>query len=241
MSESSSGQDTGWSANKRTYVVVPACNEATVLGDVLARLAHYVPRSQIILVDDASTDATESVARHHGVLVLHHVINRGQGAALATGIEAALRLGADAIVTFDADHQHDPDDLPAMTEPVLQGDADVVLGTRFGLGRGAEIPWVRRVLLKTGVLLTRLGSRMQVTDVHNGFRVLSARAAGKIRIRQDRMEHASEILDEIRRYGLRYLERPVRVRYSPYSLSKGQKNRQALKLALKILFYKVVR
>ena len=173
-----------------------------------------------------------------GATVLRHPINRGQGAALATGIAAALRLGAKIIVTFDADGQHDPADLDEMTEPIRSGRADIVLGTRFDPSKPSDVPGGRRLLLKLGVWFTRIISQVRVTDMHNGFRAISAEAAAGLRIRQDRMEHASEILDEIRRNHWRYVERPVRVRYTEYSMTKGQKNHEALRLALRILFYK---
>ncbi len=229
----------GVEALDRAYVVIPAYNEAGVIEQVLRSLERYVPRRRVIVVDDGSTDGTLDIARRAGAVALRHAINRGQGAALATGIRAALQLGAAMIITFDADGQHDPADIPAMVEPVRSGEADVVLGTRFHAGVTSRVPPVRRALLKVALFMTRLVTSLRITDVHNGFRVLSAEAAGRIRIRQDRMEHASEILDEIARHKLRYIERPVSIRYSAYSLAKGQKNRHAVGLAVRILLYKV--
>ena len=221
------------------YVVIPAFNEAPVIDHVIKGLEPHVSAPHVIVVDDCSTDQSGSIAASTGACVIRHLINRGQGAALATGIQVALRRGAKAIVTFDADGQHDPDDVPAMVEPVLSGEVDVVLGTRFKRGTATGMPRMRRLVLKTAVLFTRALTGLRITDVHNGFRVLSAEAARTIRIRQDRMEHASEILDEIKFHRIRFLERPTRVRYSAYSLNKGQKNLEALRLALRILFYKV--
>ena len=197
-----------------------------------------MPAAHIVVVDDASADETSKVARATGARVLRHPINRGQGAALATGIAAALRLGAKIIVTFDADGQHDPADLPGVIEPIRSGEADIVLGTRFDPSKPSDVPGGRRFLLKLGVWFTRMISQVRVTDMHNGFRAMSADAARRIRMKQDRMEHASEILDEIRRHNLRYVERPTRIRYTDYSMQKGQKNREALRLAMRILFYK---
>lgn len=220
------------------YVVIAAFNEATAIESVIRGLASHIPAERVIVVDDASTDDTAMVSRETGARVLRHPINRGQGAALATGITAALRLGAAIIVTFDADGQHDPADLPDMIEPIRSGRADIVLGTRFDPSKPSDVPGVRRFLLKLGVWFTRVISQVRVTDMHNGFRAMSAEAARRIRIRQDRMEHASEILDEIRRHNLRYVERPTHIRYTDYSMHKGQKNREALRLAVRILFYK---
>ncbi|MCC6580883.1 MAG: glycosyltransferase family 2 protein [Phycisphaeraceae bacterium] len=218
------------------YVVIAAYNEASVLGEVIDDVARHVPVRQVIVVDDGSTDATPAVAMSKGVRVLRHAINRGQGAALQTGIHAALLRGAGVIVTFDADHQHTADDLPAMIEPILSGQADIVLGSRFLSGDVRHIPWVRRMVLRMAVVFTRAFSRIWVTDTHNGFRAMNAEAARVIRIHQDRMAHASEIIDEIRRHRLRFVERPVHIRYTEYSLAKGQRSSQALRLLLRLIF-----
>lgn len=220
------------------FVVIAAFNEATVIGAVIRGLQAHVAPNRVIVVDDASTDHTSEAAWESGATVLRHPINRGQGAALATGIAAALRLGAKIIVTFDADGQHDPNDLPDMTEPIRTGEADIVLGTRFDPRKPSDVPAGRRALLKLGVWFTRIISQVRVTDMHNGFRAMSSEVAVKLRIRQDRMEHASEILDEIRRNHWRCVERPTRIRYTEYSMHKGQKNSEALRLAMRILFYK---
>ncbi len=219
------------------YVVIAAYNEAGVIGEVVDGVGRYVDAGRVIVVDDGSNDGTGEAAAAHGARVVRHIVNRGQGAALATGIKAALRLGALVVVTFDADGQHDPADLPKITEPILSGRVDIVLGTRFGHD-GPPIPAVRRLLLKAGVAFTRITSRVKVTDAHNGYRALSRDAAERIRIRRDRMEHASEFLDEIKRLRLIHEECPVSIRYTAYSLSKGQKNRDVWRLLLRILFYK---
>ena len=216
-------------------VVIPAFNEGPVLAATIRDVAGVVPAQQIIVVDDASTDATAALARQEGACVLHHLLNRGQGAALATGIQAALRRGAQVVVTFDADGQHVAADIPAIVAPVLAGEAQVVLGTRFFPGGAASIPPRRRWMLRLAVWFTRALCRMPVTDTHNGFRAFSAQAARAITIHEDRMAHASEILDEVRRHHLSYVERPVHIRYSAYSLAKGQKNRAAIKLAFTVL------
>jgi glycosyltransferase involved in cell wall biosynthesis len=172
--------------------------------------------------------------------VLRHVINRGQGAALQTGIDFALRQGGAILVTFDADGQHVVDDIARLVEPIQQSRADVVLGSRF-LGRTVGIPWARWLLLKVGILFTRVVSRLQVTDTHNGLRAFSRAAAQRLRITQDRMAHASEILDEIRLLKLRYCEVPVTVHYSADSLAKGQRSGNALAILGDLLLSRMMR
>jgi polyprenyl-phospho-N-acetylgalactosaminyl synthase len=218
--------------------VIPAYNEGGRLGRTLTGLSSWFPR--VIVVDDGSRDNTLEVALHFPAWVLRHITNCGQGAALQTGIDFALRQGARAVVTFDSDGQHDPRDLPALVQPILAGRSDVVLGSRF-LGSTQGLPRSRWLLLKLGVLFTRLFSGIRVSDTHNGLRALSRSAAEQIQITQDRMAHASEILDQIQRYRLRFEEVPVQIRYSQETLTKGQSSWNALKIVGQLLLGRLIR
>lgn len=209
------------------FVVIPAYNEAAVIGHVVRELREQ--DLHIVVVDDASSDGTAAEAAHAGATVLRHALNRGQGAALQTGIAYALREGATILVTFDADGQHRSEEIADLVAPVAEGRVDIVLGSRF-LGGTEDMPIARRVLLRLAVLFTRLHSRARLTDTHNGFRVLSRRAARRIHITQDRMAHASELIDQIVASGLDYVEMPVHVRYTEYSRSKGQRASGALRI-----------
>jgi glycosyltransferase involved in cell wall biosynthesis len=220
------------------FVVVPAYNEAEAIGSVLEDLHRHT--RNVIVVDDASTDATADVARGAGAIVLRHAVNRGQGAAIQTGLTFALRRGADIVITFDSDGQHAADDLPALVAPIRGGRADVALGSRF-LEQRSDVPAARRLLLKLAVVFTRITSGLRVTDAHNGLRAFSRRAAAAIDIRLDRMAHASELMDQIRRGGLRYTEVAVRVRYTPYARRKGQRGLHALRVAFDYLVGRWVR
>lgn len=219
-------------------VVIAAYNEGQRLAATLRGLLPVC--ANVVVVDDGSRDDTAAVAKAFPVWVLRHPINRGQGAALQTGLDFARQRGAEVLVTFDADNQHDPADLPAVVAPVLAGTADVALGSRF-LGRTENMPASRRLVLTAGVWFTRIASRIAVTDTHNGFRAFSRAAAERVRITQDRMAHASEILDEIRVQRLRYVEVPVTVRYSAATLAKGQSSWNAVRVAWQFLVGKVVR
>lgn len=220
----------------KTWIVIAAYNEGRVIGDVVRRVRETYPN--VVVVDDASTDNTAAEAGAAGAVVLEHLINRGQGAALKTGIVYALRQGAECLVTYDADGQHDPKDLPAMVAPIAAGEVDIVLGSRF-LRDGSNVPPLRRMVLRLGIAFTRFFSHIRVTDTHNGFRAMNRLAAEKIRIVQDRMSHASEILDEVVHHHLRYTEVPVTITYSYYSKEKGQSSIAMFKIALKFLFYKL--
>jgi len=221
-----------------TWVVIAAYNEARRLGETLAALCPAYP--QVVVVDDGSTDATGRVALDHPVWLLRHIVNCGQGAALQTGIDFALARGAEVIVTFDADGQHAPDEIAQLVEPVAGGRADIALGSRF-LGQTVGMPRTRWLVLKLGVLFTRVFSRIRVSDAHNGFRALSRRAAETIRITQNRMAHASEILDQVRQHGLRYCEVPVTIRYTGETMAKGQSSWNSLKIVGQLLLGRVMR
>lgn len=219
------------------WVIVAAYNEGPRLGDTLRGLCAAYPN--VVVVDDGSKDDTAAVARRHPVWLVRHLFNCGQGAALQTGIDFALRQGAAIIVTFDADGQHAVSDIEVLAGPVRKGDAEVVLGSRF-LGRTVGLPLTRRVVLKLAVLFTRLFSGVRVTDAHNGLRALSRRAAERIRITQDRMAHASEILDQVRLAGLRYREVPVTVVYSEESLQKGQSSWGAVRIVWDLVLGRMI-
>lgn len=204
---------------KKTWIVIAAYNEEKKISDVIKDLKKHGYKN-IAVVDDGSSDKTVEKAEKAGAEVLIHAVNRGQGASLKTGIDYALHRGAEYVVTFDADGQHQAKDLERMIPPVASGKYDVALGSRFIEG-AAEIPTHRKILLKGSVLVQRFFYGVILTDAHNGFRVLSRKAAEAIRITSDRMEHASEISEEIFTHELKHKEVPVDIIYSDYSLAKG--------------------
>jgi polyprenyl-phospho-N-acetylgalactosaminyl synthase len=220
-------------AGLRLWVVVPAYEEARAIGSVLTALAPWMPR--VVVVDDGSQDDTSGVARRAGAIVLRHAINVGQGAALQTGIDYALARGATHICTFDADGQHDPVTIHAMLAALEDSGADVALASRF-LGEAVNMPPVRRLALKGAVLYTRWQTRREFSDAHNGLRMFTAYAATACRISQPGMAHASEILASIARRNLRYVEVPTVVTYSEYSLAKGQRLTNSVKILFDLLY-----
>jgi polyprenyl-phospho-N-acetylgalactosaminyl synthase len=201
------------------YVVIPAYDE----GPVIARVVAEVRRTgyAAVVVDDGSRDATAQAAGTAGATVIKHPFNLGQGAALQTGIDYALAQQAEVIVTFDADGQHRVSDISRLTDALVQERADFALGSRF-LGQAPNLPPLRRLLLHAATTFTRLTTGLGVSDTHNGLRAMTRRGAAAIKLRQNRMAHASEWLAQIAASGLRYVERPVTIEYSAYSLAKGQ-------------------
>ena len=204
----------------RTWLVVPLYNEAQVVHDVIAEARKTFPN--IVCVDDGSSDDSANEARRGGAAVVKHPINLGQGAALRTGLDFALRQpGADFFVTFDSDGQHSVDDAMSMVKRLSKGDLDIVVGSRF-LDNRTKPGFVKVVVLKLAVKFENIMTGVKLTDAHNGLRALSRHAAQVIRIDQNRMAHASEIVAEIGRNKLRYEEMPVHLVYTEYSKSKGQ-------------------
>lgn len=220
-------------------VVVPVFNEASVLGDVLTTLrAHF---DQVVVVDDGSRDGSAAVAQGAGATVLRHAVNLGQGAALQTGFDHVIRhTDARYVVTFDADGQHDPVDALAMLEAARTDGVHVVLGSRtLGVAHGQPI--LRRALLRLALTFTRATTGLALSDSHNGLRVLSREAVQVLRLRQRGMAHASELLMAIAGSGLSWVEHPVNISYTEYSLSKGQSNLNAFNVLYDLTVDRLVR
>ncbi|MDD5577896.1 MAG: glycosyltransferase family 2 protein [Methylobacter sp.] len=224
--------------NDDVWVVIAAFNEGEVIGQVISRLRKSF--DNIAVVDDDSKDQTASNSIEAGAWVITHPINLGQGAALQTGIDFAIERGAAYIVTFDGDGQHRPEDALSMVERAQAGNVDVVLGSRF-LGNAVGIPKFRRLILKLAAAFTALTSGIWLTDAHNGLRVLTADAAKKIRLQQNRMAHASELIDLAAWLKLRVVEHPVTIEYTPYSLAKGQKLSNSISILTDLLIAKIAK
>lgn len=220
------------------WIVVPAFNEGAVVRETILKLKQHF--NNVILVDDSSFDNTVEEALAGGAHVCKHPINLGQGAALQTGIDYALKQGASYIVTYDADGQHSVEDANAMLNRISSGDVDVVLGSRF-LGSTIGMPISKRALLKTAVFYTKMTSGLKVSDTHNGLRCLNRLAAQKIKIRHNRMAHASEILNEIGSLRLRYVEMPCTITYTEYSRAKGQRMTGAFAILADLVLGKLYR
>lgn len=212
-----------------TWIVIPAYNEAEVIADTVAHARSIFPR--VVVINDGSSDRTAAAAAEAGAIVVMHPINLGQGAALQTGIDFAVAQGAEYIATFDADGQHRIDDVLTMLTHLRANDVDVVLGSRF-LGNTIGLRPLRRAVLWAAVLFTKCTTGLKLTDAHNGLRVFTAASAAKINLFQNRMAHASEILEQIATKKFKYAEIGNTVRYTPYSIAKGQPSSNSINILI---------
>ncbi|MGP9539019.1 glycosyltransferase family 2 protein [Brachybacterium sp. AOP43-C2-M15] len=217
-----------------TWFVVPLFNEGQVVGDVIRDLRTRYPL--VVCVDDGSADDSARVAEEAGAAVVRHPYNMGQGAALKTGIDYALRdPGMQQVVTFDSDGQHQVDDAASMVAQREADGVDIVLGSRF-LDARTKPGVLKRIVLRGAVWYTNITSGVRLTDAHNGLRVLGREACEKITIEQNRMAHASEIVEEIGRHRLTVSEHPVHILYTDYSRSKGQPMLNSVNIVIDMLF-----
>jgi polyprenyl-phospho-N-acetylgalactosaminyl synthase len=208
------------SLEQNAWVVVPIFNEAEVIGPVVDNLTDYF--AHVVCIDDGSSDNSAELARQAGARVLQHPMNLGQGAALQTGFDYVCRQpGATHVITFDADGQHLVSDALEMLELAKRKRISVVFGSRF-LDKRTKPGLKKRIVLKLAVLFTRVFTGLRLTDAHNGLRVLSMEALGFVRLEQNGMSHATEIVHQIAKSRLAWREYPVEVLYTEYSKRKGQ-------------------
>ncbi len=219
---------------KDVCVVIPAYNEGPVIRETVQGVLNAGYR--VVVVDDCSQDNTTQQLEGLPAYVVRHPVNLGQGAALQTGMTLALRLGAQRLVHFDADGQHDVRDIAGLLSPLERGEADVVLGSRFlrAADQGA-VPFQRRLLLRVAVVFNGLVTGLWLSDAHNGLRAFTRDAALRLDLRENRSAHASEILQQIRRHKLRCVEAATNIRYTQYSVRKGQRGWAALEVVMDLV------
>lgn len=208
----------------RVLAIVPAYNEEKRIKDVVLSLMNTDSVDTVLVVDDASQDNTAFYARKAGAVVIVHIENLGQGAALETGHEYARRNDYDLVVHFDGDGQFDTQDIAPAIETLEDHRADLLCGSRFLLAKQtASLPLFKRkvILPLARVLIDRLFFSIRLTDSHNGFRVLTKHALYNISITQNRMAHATQIPAQATKRKLKIVEFPVTVTYHEFGQGVG--------------------
>lgn len=225
--------------NSDVWVIVRCYNEGTVVAPVVRSLREHF--SNIVGIDDGSSDNSSAVMADAGAHVVRHSVNLGAGAALQTGLQyALLDRSAALFLCFDADGQHRVEDALSMLERMRRGDIDVLIGSRF-LGAADGMPWSRRSILRLGRFVERLSYGVRLSDTHNGLRLFSRRFAETVELTMSDMAYASELLGLIARSGLPYAEHPVTITYSDYSRAKGQRSINSVNIALDLWMQQLLR
>lgn len=199
-------------ASAGVFAVIPAFNEERFIASVVFKTTDFV--DHVIVVDDGSTDGTAEMAGKAGAIVLSLPHNSGKAAALSLGFSHALAHGSNAIVTIDGDSQHNPAEIPAVVEPILTGQADVVVGSRFLLDQTRRsIPRWRKFGQRALNLATNTFSGVKITDTQSGFRAFSPAAAEALRLNSVGLSVESEMQFLFGPAGLKIMEVPVSARY----------------------------
>lgn len=216
-------------------VIMPAHNEAGVISSVISRIPSEIDGMSVtaVVVDDGSTDGTAEAARRSGALVVRHLTNLGVGAATLTGFRAARMLNADIIVTMDSDGQHDPEEISSLVHCLVEGQFDVVIGSRILSPEGMPLSRIGANLLLNAITFVVYGK--VVSDSQSGFKAVSRDALGRMKLKSSGYEICSEFIGEIHRNNLSYKSVPVKALYTRYSQRKGQPFLNGINLILAML------
>lgn len=227
--------------NSEEIFVIPSYNEWQIIKETIDNLFKNWYKN-ILIVNDWSKDNSRTILEKYWekIILLNHLKNRGQWASLETGFEyVRIYWNVEYIVTYDADWQHDIKDYKKFKEKMKKNQkVDILLWSRFLWNKNISIPFVRKIILKMGIYFTYIISNIYLTDTHNWYRVIRKRVLDKIRLKEDGMSHASEILDIISVKNIKYKEVPVTIKYTEYSLNKWQSSRNAINIAIRMIWSK---
>ncbi len=216
---------------KDVLIVLPAYNESKTIINVIEGI-RYQGYDNILVIDDCSTDSTKDILKKNNVTFLHHIINRGAGAATNTGITYAKNKKYNYLVLMDSDGQHNPEDIHKIVKALE--NYDTVIGSRM-LMYSNKMPISRKIANYIGSILTFIIYGIYIRDSQSGFRGFSKKAIDKINITNDRFEFCSEMSGEIHKYGLKYKEIPIEVIYTKESLKKGQSIKNGFKMLFRLI------
>lgn len=215
---------------------MPCFNEANVI--VRKTIAGLIGLGyNVVAVDDGSTNGMDLSGLD--VYVLKHQINLGQGAAIQTGIDFSVLKGGEYFVTFDADGQHNADEIKGMIDLLKTNKCDIVFGSRFLPSAFTNISTIKKIIIQLARFINFCLTGILLSDAHNGFRALNLNAAQKIQLKENRMAHASEYLLEVKRKQLKFNEYPVTIKYTDYSIKKGQKVSNSVQIIFDLIIAKI--
>jgi len=224
---------------KEIFVIMPCFNEATVIRNTVTDVLQH--GYSVVVVDDCSKDNSKNQLSGLPIYYLRHRVNMGQGAALQTGIDFARKKGAKYFVTFDADGQHESNDIAGMIEFLEKENADIVFGSRFLPGAKTNVSRSRSFVLNAGRYVNYIISGIMLSDSFNGMRILTKQAVEKIKLTENRMAHPAELIMLTATKKLKYAEYPVSIHYSEYSKNKGLRNKDGIKILFEIILFKLFR
>ncbi|MBD3271642.1 MAG: glycosyltransferase [Elusimicrobia bacterium] len=225
------------SSSKNILILIPAYNEGKGIKYAIEKLKHDGYRN-ILVIDDGSIDNTYEIISKLDIYVARHIINRGAGAASSTGFEIAKILKPDIVVTYDADGQHDSEDIPELIKPIISNEADVVFGSRM-LGKSG-MPWKRMIYNKIANIVTMIIYGITVSDTQSGLKAFNKRAYNTINIKTSRMEFCSEIVHQVKEKNLRFKEVKVKTIYTDYSMSKGNDLVSGIKTVIRLVLSRLM-
>lgn len=195
----------------QVVIGIPAYNEEKNIAKILVKLQNVA--NKIIVCNDGSTDLTGEIADKMGAIVINHPKNLGYGAAIKSLFSKASELNADVLVTFDADGQHQIEDINKVLEPIERDDADIVIGSRF-LNQDSNIPTYRKLGISVITKISNITAKEKITDSQSGFRAYNKKAISEINPSDNGMGVSTEILIKANKKSLRVTEVPITVLYS---------------------------
>lgn len=219
--------------NKHICIVIPAYNESAAINDVIKSVKEVFQQSSfeadIVVIDDGSTDATATLARKEGAIVISHILNSGAGSATGTGLRYARKYSYDIAATMDADGQHAAEDILKGIKKINKSrDIDLLIGSRLINSNGMSRV---KILGNKGLsFITYLLFGIRTTDSQSGMRILSRKALEKLYWKATGYEFCSEMLWRANQLKLKVAEYPIRAIYTEYSKAKGQNNWNAINI-----------
>jgi glycosyltransferase involved in cell wall biosynthesis len=197
---------------KNIGVIIPAFNAGGTVGAVIAGVAKYISRENIIIVDDGSSDTTASVAASFDARVVRHTVNKGKGAALQTGFDFLLQTTLDAVITLDADLQHPPDFIPQFTGLYSPGEFDIIIGSRLHNRKGMPFHRVLSNTITTFLVSARTGKK--IADSQSGYRLIDRKVLEAVRLKSSGFEAETEFIIKAAALGFRFGSVPIRTIYA---------------------------